>query len=88
MSTAVAAWQDIIRIDIEGIWLDVVAVAIDHQHVGRVLAAYGLTIEHLRTVDRDGDHLAGLVHPDNGRSQRLLTAFGWNHVGPLDDYEL
>lgn len=29
--TAVVAWQDITRVDLEGIWLEVLAVALDHQ---------------------------------------------------------
>lgn len=51
-------------------------------------AAYELTIDHLRTIERDGDHLAGLVHVDNHRSKRLLTACGWSSVAPWDDHEL
>lgn len=87
-TSAVVAWQDIARIDLEGIWLEVLAVALDHQHGGRGQAAYELTVEHLRTIERDGDHLAGLVHVDNERSKRLLTALGWGNVAPWDDHEL
>lgn len=83
--TAVVAWQDITRVDLEGIWIEVLAVAIDHQHGGRGQAAYELTIDHLRTVERDGDHLAGLVHIDNHRSKRLLTDVGWSSIRPWDD---
>lgn len=85
---AVVTWQDITRVDLEGIWLEVLAVAIDHQHGGRGQEAYELTVDHLRAVERDGDHLAGLVHVDNTRSKRLLTAFGWSSVAPWDDHEL
>ncbi len=85
---AVAAWQDIVRVDLEGIWLEVLAVASDHQHAGRGRRAYDLVVEHLRTVERDGDRLAGLVHRDNDRSKRLLRAAGWGFVSPSDRYEL
>lgn len=85
---AVVAWQDITRVDLEGIWVEVLAVALDHQHGGRGLEAYELTVDHLRTIERDGDHLAGLVHVDNDRSKRLLTTFGWSSVAPWDDHEL
>lgn len=87
-TAAVVAWQDIVRVDLEGIWLEVLAVALDHQHGGQGRAAYELTIEHLRTVEREGDHLAGLVHVDNHRSMRLLAAFGWSSVATWDDHEL
>lgn len=60
-TTAVVAWHDITRVDLEGIWLEVLAVALDHQHDGQGQAAYELTVDHLRAVERDGDHLAGLV---------------------------
>jgi hypothetical protein len=87
-AVAVVAWQDIVRVDLEGIWLEVLAVQLEHQHGGRGQAAYELTIDHLRTIERDGDHLAGLVHVDNDRSRRLLTAAGWSSVAPWDDHEL
>ena len=87
-TAAVVAWKDITRVDLEGIWLEVLAVALDHQHGGQGQAAYELTIDHLRTIERDGDHLAGLVHVDNHRSKRLLTAVGWSSVAPWDDHEL
>lgn len=87
-TVAVVAWQDITRVDLEGIWLEVLAVPLDHQHGGQGQAAYELTVDHLRTLDRDGDHLAGLVHVDNQRSKRLLTAVGWSSVAPWDDHEL
>jgi hypothetical protein len=49
---------------------------------------YDLVVEHLRTVDREGDHLAGLVHVDNQRSKRLLASAGWTSVTQWDDHEL
>lgn len=82
------AWQDIVRVDIEGIWLEVLAVDISHQHSGRGRQVYDLPVDHLGTIDRDGDHIAGLVHQDNERSKRLLTEVGWTFVSPSDDYEL
>ena len=46
-------------------------------------------IDHVRPVERDGDLLAGLVHLDNHRSQRMLTRNGWRAVAPWeDDHEL
>lgn len=85
---AVVAWQDITRVDLEGIWLEVLAVALDHQHSGQGRSAFELTVDHLRTVDREGDHLAGLVHRDNERSQRLLAGAGWHSMVLWDDHEL
>jgi hypothetical protein len=87
-TVAVAAWQDITRVDLEGIWLEVLAVAVAHQHAGRGRAVYDLVVEHIRTVDREGDHLAGLVHVDNQRSKRLLARAGWTSVTQWDDHEL
>lgn len=87
-TAGVVAWQDITRVDLEGIWLEVLAVELDHQHGGRGHAAYELTVDHLRTIERDGDRLAGLVHVDNDRSKRLLAAVGWSSVAPWDDHEL
>ena len=49
--------------------------------------AIGLAIDHLRGVERDGDHLACLVHRDNTLSKRLLAAVGWRHLKHHDDYE-
>lgn len=85
---AVVAWQDIVRVDLEGIWLEVLSVSVEHQHRGRGQDVYALTIDHLRTIDRDGDHLAGLVHVDNSRSKRLLATVGWTAVSTWDDHEL
>lgn len=85
---AIVAWQDIIRVDLDGIWLEVLAVSLDHQHGGRGVASYDLVVDHLRTIARDGDHLAGLVHVDNIRSKRLLEAEGWTSVSAWDDHEL
>lgn len=85
---AVVAWQDIVRVDIEGIWLEVLAVDTSHQHSGRGRQVYDLTASHLAALDRDGDDIAGLVHQKNGRSKRLLAEVGWNFVAPSDDYEL
>lgn len=86
---AVAAWQDILRIDLDGIWLEVLAVAAGFQHGGNGQASYDLVTDHLRTVDREGDHVVGLVHSDNERSQRLLDRNGWRRIADLDtDHEL
>jgi len=86
---AVAAWQDIVRVDLEGIWLEVLAVAATSQHDGRGQAAYDLVVEKLRRVDRDGDEVVGVVHLDNERSQRLLTRNGWRSISAWDaDHEL
>ncbi len=85
---AVVAWQDIVRVDIEGIWLEVLAVESSHQHAGQGRQAYDLVVTHLRTIERNGDHLAGLLNRDNERSKRLLGAVGWSFVSPSDDHEL
>lgn len=85
---AVVAWQDIVRVDLDGIWLEVLAVSRDHQHRGIGAMAYELVVDRLRTVDRDGDHLAGLVHVDNARSKRLLASVGWTFVSVWEDHEL
>lgn len=85
---AVVAWQNISRVDLEGIWLEVLAVGVDHQHRGAGREALDATMTHLRGVDRDGDRVAGLVHPRNARSQRLLSAAGWASIAMLDDHEL
>lgn len=84
----VVAWQDIVRVDIEGIWLEVLAVALDHQHRGMGRVLLDATIAHLRTVDREGDHLAGLVHPDNIACKRLLTSAGWTGLTTMEGHEL
>lgn len=85
---AVFAWQDIVRIDVDGLWLEVVAVAVAHQHggVGRQVLADAKA--HLATVERDGDVIAGLVHPDNQRSRDMLLADNWVRVGELDGHDL
>ncbi len=87
-TAAIVAWQDITRVDLEGIWLDVLAVALGRQHNGCGRATYELTVQHLQAIERDGDALAALVHVDNERSKRLLTTFGWRSVAPWDDHEL
>jgi RimJ/RimL family protein N-acetyltransferase len=87
-TVAVAAWQDITRIDVEGIWLEVIAVGLDYQHRGTGREVLEATMAHLRGIDRDGDRVAGLVHPDNARSKRLLSAAGFTNVAMLDDHEL
>lgn len=87
-TAAVVAWQDIAKVDLEGIWIEVLAVELDHQHSGHGRAVYEMTVEHLKTIERDGDVLAGLVHVDNQRSKRLLSAVGWRSVSPWDDHEL
>ena len=84
----VVAWQDITNIDLEGIWLEVVAIRVDHQHRGTGQAILDLTIEHLRTIDRDGDHIAGLVHPNNTPCRQLLTSAGWTNITTLSGHEL
>lgn len=70
---AVAAWQDIIRVDLEGIWLQVLAISTTHQHGGNGRGSYELVVEVLRQIERDGDHVAGLVHPDNHRSRSVTS---------------
>lgn len=85
---AVVARQDITRVDLEGNWLEVLAVSLDHQHHGHGSASYDLVVDHLRTIDREGDHLAGLVHVDNVWSKRLLDSKGWTFVSPWGDHEL
>lgn len=85
---AVFAWQDIVRVDIEGIWLEVLAVSLEHQHqrTGRTVLAAAKA--HVATIDRDGDAIVGLVHPDNHRSRRLLSDDSWVRVGELDGHDL
>jgi hypothetical protein len=83
---AVVAWQDIVLIDVDGIWLQVLAVAVDHQHTGIGRLAYDATVIHLQSTERAGDHLAGLVHVDNMRSQRLLATVGWTEVARQGDH--
>ncbi|HWL43299.1 MAG TPA: hypothetical protein VNQ73_10185 [Ilumatobacter sp.] len=83
---AVAGWQDIVRVDVEGIWIEVLAVANSHQHRGTGLAVYQLVTERLRTAKRQGDHLAGLVHGDNACSKRLLTAMSWHSAATWDEH--
>jgi hypothetical protein len=85
---AVVAWQDIARVDLDGISLEVLAVSVDHQHGGNGVASYELVVDHLRQLERDGDHLAGLVHVDNARSKRLLDSVGWAVVSSWDEHEL
>jgi hypothetical protein len=86
---AVAGWQDIVQVDVEGIWLEVLAVAADCQHSGNGQCVYDLVVDRLSgDVDRLGNHLAGLVHPDNVRSKRLLASVGWRAFTPWDDHEL
>ena len=86
---AVASWQDIVRIDLDGIWVEELAVATTHQHSDTGTTAYELATDHLRTIDRDGDHLAALVHVSNTRSKRLLSTVGWQKTTDGDgDHEL
>ena len=85
---AIVAWQDIVRIDRDGIWLEVLAVATDHQHHGTGEQVLALATDHFRTIERDSDDLACLVHPDNHRSRRMLTNAGWLTLGRLDDHDL
>ena len=85
---AVVAWQDIVRIDRDGIWIEVLAVATDHQHRGIGRQVPALVTDQLRGIERDGDELAGLVRPDNDRSRQMLTGAGWVILGRLDDHDL
>lgn len=55
---AVVAWQDIARIDLDGFWLEVLAVSLDRQHSGHGTRAYDLTTDHLRRA-RDAPALPG-----------------------------
>lgn len=85
---ALVAWQDIADVDLEGIWLEVLAVNVDQQHCGKGIETYELVVERLWATDRDGDCLAGLVHVDNARSKRLLALVGWTSASLWDDHEL
>lgn len=87
-AVGVVAWQDITRVDLDGIWLEVLAINGDLQRRGSGQRLLQLISEHLRAIDRDGDHLAGLVHPDNLRCKRLLTSAGWTQVTTMDQHEL
>lgn len=84
----VVAWQDIARIDVDGIWLEVLALDVDHQGAGVGSRLLDATTDHLRGIDRDGDHLAGLVHPDNTRCQQLLSSAGWQCIAAPDGHQL
>lgn len=85
---AVYAWQDITRIDIDGIWLEVLAVATGHQHRGTGRAVLAAAKTHLAATPHDGQAIAGLVHPDNHRSRDMLLDDGWIHLGQLDGHDL
>ena len=85
---AVFAWQDIVRVDVEGIWLEVLAVSLEHQHQGTGRAVLTAAKAHLVTTERDGDAIVALVHPDNDRSRRLVSDDGWIRVGELDGHDL
>lgn len=85
---AVVAWQDITRVDLEGIWIEALTVDLDRQHAAQGQAVYQKTVAHLRTIDRNGNHLAALVNLDNHRSKRLLTGAGWNSSTVWGDHEL
>lgn len=85
---AVVAWQDIVRVDLDGIWLEVLAISVDQQHRGKGAEVYELVIDRLRAIDRDGDYIAGLVHGDNTRSRGLLGSKGWTYVSTSGDHEL
>jgi len=43
---AIVAWQDIVRVDLDGIWLEVLAVGRDHQHRG-LWSDHELWVGHL-----------------------------------------
>lgn len=85
---AVFAWQDIVRVDVEGIWLEVLAVSLEHQHQGTGRAVLTAAKAHLVTTERDGDAIVALVHPDNDRSRRLVSDDGWIRVSELDGHDL
>lgn len=85
---AVVAWQDITRVDLEGIWIEALAVALDRQYAAQGQAVYRRVVAHLRTIDRNGDHLAALVDLDNHRSKRMLADAGWNRITVWGDHEL
>jgi hypothetical protein len=43
---------------------------------------------HLATVERDGEAILCLVHPDNARSGDMLTGNGWIVLGERDGHDL
>ena len=65
---AVYARQDITRIDVEGIWLEVLAVAVDGQHCGTGRTVLAEAKTRIAVPPHDGQVIAGLVHPDNTQS--------------------
>jgi hypothetical protein len=85
---AVYAWQDITRIDIDGIWLEVLAVAVNHQHSGAGRAVLAEAKTHIVATPHDGEAIAGLVHPDNHRSRNMLLVDGWTNIGQLEGHDL
>lgn len=42
---ALVAWPDITRVDLDGIWLEVLAVNVDRQHGGNGVATYELLVD-------------------------------------------
>jgi len=46
------------------------------------------TKARIATLPRDGDVIAGLVHPGNRRSLDMLLADGWVVLGELDGHAL
>ena len=85
---AVYAWQDITRIDVEGIWLEVLAVAVDDQHAGTGRTVLAEAKTRIVAAPHDGQVIAGLVHPDNTRSRAMLEADGWLQIGQLEGHDL
>jgi GNAT superfamily N-acetyltransferase len=85
---AVFAWRDIVEIDADGIWLDVVAVTASRRHSGVGRQVLALVLAHLVAVERGEDVIAGLVHPNNVGSQAMLVDAGWQPVRDMRGYRL
>jgi hypothetical protein len=85
---AVFAWRDIVEMDVDGIWFEVLAVSVPRRHCGTGREVLALAEAHLLTVEREGDVIAGLVHPDNVGSQAMLAAAGWQQVREMRGYVL
>jgi hypothetical protein len=85
---AVYAGQDITRIYVEGIWLEVLAVAVDDRHAGTGRTVLAEAKTRIAAAPHDGQVIAGLVHPDNTRSRAMLEADGWLQIGKLEGHDL
>jgi hypothetical protein len=85
---AVFAWRDIVEIDADGIWLEVVAVSTARRHSGVGRQVLALVRAHLVAVEREGDVIAGLVHPGNVGSQAMLVDAGWQALREMRGYRL